>query len=138
MILGASCMFRLGAGCAEIKAKIQIEAGIRRYSPAMSATPGIPLRVRRADGKVFKNVNYRWTTEYGRFLRWDKKVETMGAALRSGPDKLYWSVDFKQKRPVTHFDIRGRVEKAGTGKVVAEAKIKMERDQNGYFLVGSP
>lgn len=117
--------------------KVIIEPLIKRYSPALSATIGIPLTARLSGGKIPKNIVYHWTTDYGQFLNLDGKVTELGREVRTESDKVYWSVDFNAQREASDFNIRLQVEDRQTGETIAQAGLELEKDEEGFFVVKS-
>ncbi len=115
--------------------KAVIEPEINRYSPALSATVGIPLTVKLSGGKVPENIIYHWTTEYGRFLSLNGKATELGGDVRTQEDKVYWSVDFKDGRDSSGFEIYLQVREQKTGKVIAQADLRLEKDGEGFWVV---
>lgn len=114
----------------------EIEPEIHRYSPAQSAMVGIPLVVRFANGKAPRDITYHWTAEYGRFLSWVQgKVSVLGAEAMTEEPKVYWGVDFEDQRESSNFKIRLQVEAARTGRAIARAELRLERDGEGVFWV---
>jgi hypothetical protein len=63
--------------------KATIDPLITRYSPAMSSTIGIPLRVKLINYRGLKEIAYHWSTEYGQFLFWDGIVTELGPEART-------------------------------------------------------
>lgn len=114
--------------------KVVIEPLIKRYSPAMSSTVGIPLTPKFAGGKTPKNVTYHWTVEYGQFLNWDGKVTELGADTRTQEDKVYWSIDVNDKKEFSSFNIHLQVEDLKTGKIIAQAELGVKKEREGFFV----
>lgn len=116
--------------------KLIIEPQITKYTPTMSSVIGIPLTAKFVSGGTSRDVSYHWTAEYGQFLSWEMgKVTGLGAEVRTEADKLYWSVDFKDQREISSFKIRLQVEDPQTGRGIARAELRLERDGEGYFIV---
>lgn len=115
--------------------KVSIEPLIKRYSPVMSATIGIPLTAKFTADNIPENIVYHWTTDYGRFLSWDGKVTELGREVRTETAKVYWSVDFDGQREASDFNIRLQVEDRLTGKTIAQAGLGLEKDDEGFFVV---
>lgn len=115
--------------------KVTIEPLITRYSPAVSSVVGIPLTVKLSDGKIPEQIRYHWTAEYGRFLSFNGKVTELGAEVRTQADKVYWSVDSKDKWERADFKIRLQVENEKTGETVAWDELRLERDGEGGWVV---
>ena len=115
--------------------KVVIEPEITRYSPALSSVIGLPLTVKLSGGKVPENIIYHWTTEYGRFLSSNGKATELGGDVRTQEDKVYWSVDFKDGKDSSGFGISLQVEEQKTGKVIAQADLRLEKDGEGFWVV---
>ncbi|MGE5607278.1 MAG: anti-sigma factor family protein [Bacteroidota bacterium] len=115
--------------------KLTIKPQITKYAPTMSSVIGIPLTARFGGG-TRRNLTYHWTAEYGQFLSWNGKVVELGADVRTRESKVYWSVKFKDDREGSSFYIRLEVEDRKTGKVIARAILKLEKDEAGFFVVG--
>ncbi len=115
--------------------KLIIEPQIKKYTPTMSSVIGIPLTAKFTSGKTPRNVTYHWISEYGRFLSWNGKVIELGTDIMTQANKVYWSVDFKDEREDSSFEIRLQVEDLKTSKIIAQAELRMGRDEEGFFRV---
>lgn len=129
MVLGVFNLFNRFAP------KAAIEPLITRYSPAVSSTIGIPLTVKFIDDQAPKKIAYHWSTDYGRFLIWDGQAAELGPEARTQADTVYWSVDFKEEFEGPSFEIRLQVEDLKTGKIIAQAKLGLRRDGEGFYVV---
>lgn len=115
--------------------KVVIKPSVEGYSPIISSTIGIPLTAKLTRGKTPQNVNYHWTAEYGRFLRWDGEVTELGTDIRIQENEVYWSVDAEEISKITSFDIHLQVEAFKTGKTIVQAALSLEKDEDGFFVV---
>ncbi len=115
--------------------RVTIEPLIKEYSPAMSSTIGIPLVAKFTGDRTTKDITYHWVAEYGRFLSWDGTVTELGADILTQKNEIYWSIDPKEKRTVSSFNIYLQVEASRTGNMIAQAMLKLEMDEDGFFLV---
>ena len=126
----------LVTGC-QTKENITIKAGIERYSPLMSSTPGMPLTPEGKNGKLPENAVHHWTTEQGRFMTWNSTVTELGKEVCNDGGKIYWSVDFEEKSEASSFYIRLKVVDGKSGKTLSEAKLRIEKDKENesFYLV---
>jgi hypothetical protein len=115
--------------------KATIDPLITRYSPAMSSTIGIPLRVKLINYRGLKEIAYHWSTEYGQFLFWDGIVTELGPEARTQANKVYWSVTLEEGHEVSSFVIRLRVVDLKTGKAISRAELRLKRDREGFYVV---
>lgn len=110
---------------------------VTRYSPAQSATGGLPLTAQFTAAKIRKNIVYHWTTDYGHLLSGDGKGTELGREVRTETDKVYWIVDFNAPREASDFNIRLQVEDRTTGRILARAELKLEQNEAGFCVVKS-
>ena len=116
---------------------VTIEPQKTSYSPEMSATVGIPLIVKLEDGRLPKDVIYYWTAEYGKFFGWDGNLTELGAEVKTQADKVYWSIDPKDKGESSSWKIYLQVEDQ-TGETLARDELSLERDWEGVWVVKGP
>ncbi len=116
--------------------QVVIEPLIKKYTPALSSSVGIPLTAKFLSGKTPRNITYHWIAEYGLFLSWEKgKVTELGADTVTRGNKVYWSVDFNDKKESPSFEIRLQVKDSKKDKTVAQTKLRIAKDENGFFTV---
>jgi len=113
--------------------KAVIEPLMKKYTPAISSSIGLPLTVKFTNNKTPKNITYHWTAEYGRFLCWDGKVAELGADAVTLENKVYWSIDFNDQRDCSSFGIRLEVKDLKTGKIIAQDGLRIRKDGEGFF-----
>lgn len=115
--------------------KVEIEPLMKRYTPAISSSVGLPLTVKFSNNKTPKNIIYHWTAEYGLFLSWEGKVTELGADAVTRENKVYWSIDFNEKSKCSSFKIHLEVENLKTGKIIAQDELGLEKDSKGFFII---
>ena len=74
--------------------RVEINAGIEKYSPIMSSVPGMPLIAVVRGIKVTTKMKYRWQTQGGSLLLWqapDFIVQNKGGLVLTSSDRVYWS-----------------------------------------------
>lgn len=78
------------SGC---KDPLAIKTDRPDYALATSSAPGLGMA---PASPAKEGIRYHWRTSFGRFLRWEApsyKVEELGADVRNGGEKVYWSCD---------------------------------------------
>jgi hypothetical protein len=90
---------------------VSIHSDMTRYSVIMSSAPGMPLSACITQTTPSGTVEYRWRTDYGRFLAWnapDFTVRELGANVSVSGGKVYWTyLDEHQNtaRPPVHITL---------------------------------
>jgi hypothetical protein len=114
---------------------VRLEATPQRYSPMMSSTPGIALKV-VTTGINTERTEFAWTTTYGQFLNWrlpDYKVSELGTKPTNNGEKIYWSFTDKTTTPDIPVIITVTATDTGSGTVWGSSNVTLDWD--GDFAV---
>jgi len=90
---------------------VSIHSDMTRYSVIMSSAPGMPLSACVTETIPLGTVEFRWRTDYGRFLAWnapDFTVRELGTNVSVSGGKVYWTyLDEHQTttRPPVHITL---------------------------------
>jgi len=126
-------------GCLEQKIGLSIKPEIYEYNLNMSSSPGIPLIAQFTRDLKNKGYKYHWVAEQGAFLKWQNegkgRLEVLGNDIKTNEHKVYWVVDFDKEIKETSFEVRLTIEEIDTGKVMYEASIQIDQQQQGYFTI---
>ncbi|MBU3113588.1 hypothetical protein [Clostridium lacusfryxellense] len=125
------------SGCSDKKIKVSINSGIIEYSPTTSSVPGIPLNAIFKTNIKNENVKFHWVTEQGTFLKWQQDngiINILGKNIKTNEQTLYWSVVPNEKIEKS-FKIYLIIEDIDSSKVISEARIQIEQNKEGLFLV---
>lgn len=120
------------------KIEVSITPEIYEYSATMSSTPGIPLTAKLNTNTNEGNIQFHWVTEEGTFLDWKQdngKVSTLGKDIKSNQQKVYWSVDPKEKLKKTSFQLYLKIEEINSSKVISETSVQIEQNAAGVFSI---
>lgn len=120
------------------KIEVTINSEIKKYSPLMSSTPGIPLVTEVKSSTNEEDIKYHWITEQGTFLNWKRdsgKINILGKDVKSSEQRIYWSVDPNEEIKILPFRIYLKIESNDTSKIIYGTSIEIEQNKDGFFFI---
>ncbi|MDO9323802.1 MAG: hypothetical protein Q7T80_02485 [Methanoregula sp.] len=119
------------------KTSVTLTASPQRYSPIMSSTPGIGIRV-DANGFDAARSRFAWNATYGNFFSWgavNYTVDEVGNPYFNQGEKLYWSFTEKPASTLEPVVITVTATDADTGRMQGSSKVILVWDGDNAVML---